>query len=392
MATQSSGNERIVINPGTNTAHGTATAHGTKCGPVPRTSWLSLFAIATVLAACEADPHTVPSPPFDEVFALAGTVELAESPTDSVAQIGMFRERRAGGFLISDRLLPRIRRYSEDGALEAAFGSFGDGPWEFRRMGGFAETTSGHVVVANWRNSWLSYLTPALTPDTIVPVPGLAVFGVEAFADGVILYGVRSVVLATMGGREERGHLHRLVADSIAWSAWTSRTDDKPYWNGLGGGRSVTIAGDSIFVMEPLLYPATILNGAGDSVGTIGYPSPSFRQIPEIPRGYFAGEQSGSRVREVLRSYDLVRRINVVADDYLVFTIGRPDPAKPTFPFRKMDTAVEVYDRRSGEKLYRDVDLPEGSKVLGGGRYLYVLLDPDFPPWRIAKYRLLAED
>ena len=245
---------------------------------------------------------------------------------------------------------------------------------------------------SNWRNPWLSYLTPTLTPDTIVPVPGLAIFGADAFADGVILYGVRSDVLATMGGREERGHLHRLVADSIAWSAWTSRTDDKPYWNGLGGGRSVTIAGDSIFVMEPLLYPATILNGAGDSVGTIGYPSPSFRQIPEIPSGYFAGEQSGSRVRAVLRSYDMVRRINVVADDYLVFTIGRPDPAKPSFPFRRMDTAVEVYDRHSGEKLYRAVGLPEGSRVLGGGRYLYVLLDPDFPPWRIAKYRLLATD
>lgn len=368
------------------------TALSAACGLVSRASGLSLFTAAVLLAACESGPRTVPSPPFDEVFALAGTIELAESPTDSIAEIGMFRERRAGGFLVSDRLLPRIRSYSEDGALEAAFGSFGDGPWEFRRMGPFAETASGRVVVTNWRNPWLSYLTPTLTPDTIVPVPGLAIFGVDAFANGVILYAVRSEVLATMGGREERGHLHRLVGDSIAWSAWTSRTDDKPYWNGLGGGRSVTIAGDSVFVMEPLLYPATVLNGAGDSVGTIGYPSPSFRQIPEIPRGYFAGEQSGSRVRAVLRSYDLVRRINVVADDYLVFTIGRPDPAKPSFPFRRMDTSVEVYDRHSGEKLYRDVGLPEGSEVLAGGRYLYVLLDPDFPPWRIAKYRLLVKD
>ncbi|MCY3612425.1 MAG: hypothetical protein OXH51_12920 [Gemmatimonadetes bacterium] len=31
----------------------------------------------------------------------------------------------------------------------------------------------------------------------------------------------------------------------------------------------------------------------------------------------------------------------------------------------------------------------KGVKVLGGGRYLYVLQNPDIPPWRIAKYRLL---
>ena len=150
-------------------------------------------------------------------------------------------------------------------------------------------------------------------------------------------------------------------------------------------------AGDSIFVMESLLYPANILNGAGDSVGTIGYPSPSFRQIAEIPSGYFATAQSGPGVRAVLRSYDLVSRIDVVANDYLVFTIGRRDPAKPTFPFRMVDTAVGVYDRRSGKKLYEEVALPDGSKVLGGGRYLYVLLNPDFPPWRIAKYRLATD-
>ncbi len=353
---------------------------------------MSRFAIAALLLACEPDSGTVLSLPFDETFALAGTIELAESPTDSIAQIGSFLERRAGGFLVSDARLPRLRGYSEDGSVEAAFGRFGDGPWEFREISAFAETASGSVVVSSWRNPWLNYLTPALNPDTVLPVPDMAIFGLHAFAESLILQGVGTDVLATMGGREERGHLHRLVADSIAWRAWTSRIDDKPYWNGLGAGRPVAIAGDSVFIMESLLYPATVLNGVGDSVGTIGYPSPSFRQIPEIPRGYFANVQSGQRVETVLRSYDLVRRIDVVADDYLVFTVGRPDSTKATFPFRMTDKVVEVYDRHSGEKLYGKVGLPEGSKVLGGGRYLYVLLDPDFPPWRIARYRLLPQD
>ena len=334
----------------------------------------------------------MPSPTFDEIFALAGTVEVTESPTDSIAQIGRFLERRAGGFLISDALLPRLRSYSEDGLLETAFGHFGDGPWEFREISAFAETVSGSVVVSSWRNPGLSYLTPTLTPDTVIYVPGLAIFGLHTFAESLILQAIGTDVLETMGGREERGHLHRFIGDSITWRAWTSRTDDKPYWNGLGAGHPAVVAGDSVFIMESLLYPATVLNGLGDSVGTIGYPSPSFRQIPEIPRGYFASQQSGERVAAVLRSYDLVRRIDVVADDYLVFTVGRPDSTKATFPFRMMDQAVEVYNRHSGEKLYADVVLPAGSKVLGGGRYLYVLPNPDFPPWRIARYRLLPQD
>ena len=353
--------------------------------------WLRCLAVAILLAACDPDLTRVPSPPFDEIFALAETVELAEAPSDSIAQVGRFQERRTGGFLISDALLPRLRAYSANGALDGAFGRFGDGPWEFREISGFAEVASGSIVATSWRNPWLSYLTPTLAPDTIVPVPDMAVSGLLAFGDGLILRGVGSDVLATMGGREERGLLHRLVDDSIEWRAWTSRIDDKPYWGGLGAGKPATVAGDSIFIMESLLYPATVLNGAGDSVGTIGYPSPSFRRIPEIPSGYFASAQSGARVEAVLRSYDLVSRIAVVANDYLVFTIARPDPTRTTFPFRMVDIAVEVYDRRSGEKLFDEVVLPEGSKVLGGGRYLYVLLNPDIPPWRIAKYRFAGD-
>lgn len=46
---------------------------------------------------------------------------------------------------------------------------------------------------------------------------------------------------------------------------------------------------------------------------------------------------------------------------------------------------VDIYDRQAGVKLYEDIPLPERSRILGGGRYLYMLLDTDFPPWRVAK-------
>ncbi len=269
-----------------------------------------------------------------------------------------------------------------------AFGRFGEGPWEFRRIHGIAETAAGQVVVASFQSAWLTYLTSDMVPDTLVPLPELAVQGVHRFQQDLILHGISSDAVVTPGALDGAKRFHRFSDGGLQWSIWPNFVD-KPYWGGLGGAPNLAVVGDSLFIMEPLRYPATIFNGAGDSIGTIGYPPPSFRYIPEIPRGYFATEQSGSRVRAVLESYDLVSRIDVVADDHLVFTIGRPDPTKASFPFRFLDTSVEVYDRLSAKKLYEDVALPVGSKVLGGGKHLHVLLNPDFPPWRIAKYRLV---
>ena len=330
------------------------------------------------------------SVPFDGLFVLEETIELAEDPSDSIAEIGRFLERQAGGFLISDRLLPRVRAYSDDGGLEAAFGRFGEGPWEFRRVHGIAETASGKVVVASFRNPWLTYLTGDLIPDTLVPLPELAVQGAHRFQQDLILHGISNDAVVTPGALDGAKRFHRVSDGRLEWSTWPNYVD-KPYWGGLGGSPNLAVAGDSLFIMEPLRYPATVFDGAGDSIGTIGYPPPSFRYLPEIPLGYFTGEQSGPRVRAVLESYDIVSRIDVVANDYLVFTIGRPDPEKSSFPFRFVETSVEVYDRHSGRKLYEDIALPKGSKVLGGGEYLYVLLNPDFPPWRIAKHRLAPD-
>jgi len=76
----------------------------------------------------------VPSPPFEEVFELVEVIELGEDPSDSIAAVGEFVERRDGGFIIGDRYLPRVRTYRADGSLQAGFGRFGDGPWEFRRI------------------------------------------------------------------------------------------------------------------------------------------------------------------------------------------------------------------------------------------------------------------
>ncbi len=360
-----------------------------------RSPWfraLAGLAAAGCMASCQEEDPVVPSPPFDEVFQLEGVIELGEDPVDSVAEVGIFLERRNGGFLMSDRLRPRVRTYSENGDLEAAFGRFGDGPWEFRGISGLAETSSGGVVVASATNSWLTYLHGDLTQDSLMTLEGYWVSDIIPVEDDIVFMGIKPQEYQTL---TQEAYLHRLVDGAAAWSSWTSPIFDpfeRPYWGDLGGLAS-TVAGDSIFVMASLLYPATILNGAGDSVGTIGQPAPSFRRIPEIPLGYFAfraGEApDANRMQRLLASYDLVSRIDVVDGDYMVFTLARPDPGKLPPRIREIHTSVEAYDRHTGAKLFEDVALPEGSKVIGGGRYLYVLLNPDIPPWRVAKYRLV---
>ena len=190
------------------------------------------------------------------------------------------------------------------------------------------------------------------------------------------------------------GLYHRLVDSTVAWSSWNTLAASMPYWNALGRAHAA-VGGDSVYVMAGLLYPATILNGAGDSVGTIGTPPAGFRRVPELEPGALAftseegpGAQAGNPIKRLIESFDLVTSMDIVDSNRLVFTVGRLDPAKPWFPFEQLDVSVEAYDRHTGQKLFENVRLPEGSKVLGGGRYLYVLLGPRIPPWRIAKYAL----
>ena len=344
------------------------------------------------LVACEQQPVQVPSPPFEETFELVEVIELGEVSSDSIAAVGEFVERRDGGFIIADRYLPRVRTYRADGSLQAGFGRFGDGPWEFRRVRSVAEMADGRIVVTGAQSGALTYLAPDLTPDSMALIENHVPQMVLPLWRDMVFSGLRTDIDVT----QMAGNFHRLVDGAVAWTSWKSPGGGKPYWGGLGGLHAA-IRGDSLYVMEGLLYPATILNGAGDSVGTIGTPPAGFRRVPEIEAGAFAftsaegpGAQAGNPIKRLIESFDLVTSMDIVGDSYLVFTVGKLDPARPWFPFRELDVSVEAYDRHTGRKLFETVPLPEGAKVLGGGRYLHVLLNPDIPPWRIARYRLVA--
>ena len=344
------------------------------------------------LVACEQQPVQVPSPPFEETFELVEVIELGEVSSDSIAAVGEFVERRDGGFIIADRYLPRVRTYRADGSLQAGFGRFGDGPWEFRRVRSVAEMADGRIVVTGAQSGALTYLAPDLTPDSMALIENHVPQMVLPLWRDMVFSGLRTDIDVT----QMAGNFHRLVDGAVAWTSWKTIVGRQPYWGALGSLHAEP-GGDSLYVMAGLLYPATILNGAGDSVGTIGKPPAGFRGVPEIEAGAFAytseegpAAQAGNPVKRLIESFDLVTSMDIVGGDFLVLTVGNLDPARPWYPFRDLDVSVEAYDRHTGRKLFENVPLPEGSKVLGGGRYLHVLLNPDIPPWRIARYRLVA--
>jgi len=345
--------------------------------------------LATTLH-CDRPPPEIPSPPFDEVFDLVEVVGLQEVPGDSIAEIGHFAELETG-FAISDRYLPRVRAYTEAGHLRAAFGRFGKAPWEFQRIAGIAPLPSGKIAVSDARSRWITVLNGDLTPDTLLSLPYMVSWMRPIGGEDIAFLGFGPI--ADDGNFDmygQRGLIHRLVGDEVVSSSWNSPVFDRPYY-GSFARTTWTVAGDSVVVMASVEYPATVLDGAGDSIGVIGSPSPRFRPAPDIPLGYFSSVQSGPRMAEVVAKLDEVWRLDVLEGDYLVFTVGGFDSTRTHLPFLQVHTRVELYNRHTGEKLYEDLPLPEGSKVLGGGRYLYVLLNPDLPPWRIAKYRLVDE-
>ena len=46
-------------------------------------------------------------------------------------------------------------------------------------------------------------------------------------------------------------------------------------------------------------------------------------------------------MKRLIESFDLVTGMDIVGDDYWVFTVGRHDPTKPWFPFKQLDVSVE---------------------------------------------------
>lgn len=357
-----------------------------------RTAFLPLLGVAVGGAASCGEPAPQTPEPvrpasLEDAFSYEGVVQIEEDPTDSIAEPGYFVERRAEGFMLGDRMLPRVRAYDGEGALAASYGRPGDGPGEFLEVWALAEVASNRVAVLDGGLRRITYLTSDLEFEAFVGLPGSA--------SNIVALG--SGILAVMHPLQDN-HAARLVSKpllvhrmtesgDVTWSRYPAPFSmlERPYWPSLTSYHVAT-AGDSIFVMTSLTYPATIMSSGGEVVGALGAPSASFRDIPVFKRGEFADFDS-QQGEFADGGFDQVDRIDVVSGSHLVMTRRR----QRGLVLRGSHDFLEVYDLRNGLKLYEDVPLPEGSRVLGGGRVLYLLLDQDFPPWRIAKLRLRTE-
>ncbi len=345
-----------------------------------------------LVAGCERAPGTPPPPvraALEEVFGTEAVIELVEDPQDSIASPGVFAERPAGGFLLAEENLPRVRSYGEDGQLEAAFGRFGQGPFEFERVSGVTATSSGRVVVFDSRQNRLTYLTPALLPDTVVRIAGVAREGAALGEDllvGMTLAAERPVGASRLFDRPLQ--FHRLAGSEVVWSAFRLPfvPRERSYWRSFVWF-PYAVAGDSIYVASSLRYPVVILSAAGDSIGEIGTPSASYKPFPVLERGSLMPGSYPTQLPRLLGGSNTLTRISVLGSR-LVLTHGvfrQPTASDAFTTFGSYHASLDVYDRHTGAKLYEDIPLPEGSRVLGGGRYLYLLRDRSFPPWQITK-------
>ncbi|WP_420634372.1 hypothetical protein [Candidatus Palauibacter sp.] len=290
---------------------------------------------------------------------------------------------------MTDGRLPRVRSYDGQGRLEAAFGRFGQGPFEFRGISDVAATPSGRVVVVDSRQDRLTYLTSELLPDTMVRLPGVA-YRAGSLGEDLLLYMILTVERGEDASRLFRRPVlfHRWTGREVAWSAYALPfvPVERSYWSSFMRF-PFDVAGDSIYLALSLEYPVTILSASGDSIGEIGVPSATFQPFPVLEGGSLSPGAYATQLPELLGGSNTISHLAVVGSR-LVLTHGRfgyPSSSKAVSAFGAYHASLDIYDRHTGVKLYEDIPLPEGSRVLGGGRYLYVLRDRDFPPWRISK-------
>ncbi len=356
-----------------------------------RASCPAPFAAGLAITACAAGPDYKPPAgvALEEVFETEAVITLGEDPQDSIATPGIFAERVKSGFLLSDGRLPRIRSYHEDGRLAAAFGRFGEGPFEFQGINGLAETASGKIAVLGSRSGRLTYLTGELEPDTTVQLPGVP-RGVIRMGDDLLVGMMRAAERPQDASRFFRRPLllHRLTDNEVAWSAYRYPfvPAERPYWISLVVF-PFAVAGDSIYTASSVRYPVAVLNTAGDSIGEIGVPPASFDPLPVFEPGALAPGAYANQIPNLLGGHSTISQMAVVGS-HLIVVHGR---FGSEVGFTEYHSSLDIYDRHTGRKLYEDVPLPENSQILGGGRHLYLLADTRFPPWRIVKLSLREE-
>jgi len=341
---------------------------------------------ALTLAGCDANPPEPLSgtfPALDEV-AQAQSVVLEDPADHPLGDVGFLVEIEEG-FVLSDALGPELRTYGNDGRLLARYEAFGQGPFEFLRIGGLATAPGRRLVVVDPRQGRVTFLEPDLTPDTLISPMRRPIGLVHGFRDGFIA--------ATSGGAR-RTLLSKFSAD---WSEeWgipgpsPGSMTEYPYWGSFA--RTLVAAGqDQVVMAYSFLYSLLVVDESGQVTDTIEFEAPGFRQarVPEV--GEFLGALGQEALGQWFDSFDVISRIDVVADSLLVVTRGRIR-SRSHSEFTTEDNSIDVFRLRDLSPLWWDVPLPEGARVVGAGDRLHVLTGAAPEPLELTSFRFGRRD
>jgi len=334
-----------------------------------------------LVIACDVDANVGPATglPLADALSVVDTIRLEEAVGDSIADIGVFTETPDGGFVIADALQARIRRYSANGELLASAGRYGSGPDEVRSISGVAAQIDS-IFLTDPRNGRIQVLDGDLHVVRIIH-PDVAPAG------KLFPYGRGFVVHAMTG----RGGDRAAMIDAQGAVVWTGvptapEIVEEAYWGSVARP-AIHVEEGRLLATDGLLYPLSVTDLQSGSTNSFGTPPPSYERITSVGRGAFALQVAASAVQ---RWYDQFTTIGGLygfgsREHRMVAVIGSRPVASNQSLFEKDDFALDVYRASDLSKAYTDVHLPAGSRVLGGGRYLYVLVDGPPEPWTIIR-------
>lgn len=340
--------------------------------------YLSLAGLLALGCGREEAPYAPLELSFAQAFEEVGSVRLQE-PDPPIGEIGSVVPRSGGGFFILDTMLQRILAYDEVGRLVGLHGRWGDGPGEYRSVGGLAVLADGRLIVSDPQRAALTFLSPELELTKVVPVgvsvAGMAPIGNRIVADAYRERGSERLQIFSNGG--DPGNSFYRLPEAI---------NVNPYWGSVAGVLIAT-GHERIVAGNTLLYPFVVFDHRGDSVGVLGTPPASFREVPMVERGAFLGASGTRRMDEWLASFTTVASMEVTEGRYMIVVHGRMQRSAQAY-FMTSQYAIDVYDMALGNKLLADVRLEDGWKVIGGGRTLSVLISSPPGPWIVKRYAL----
>jgi len=305
---------------------------------------------------------------------------LEETPEHPIAEIRDVAVLPSGDLVVIDGMSANVRLHDSLGFLKKIVGRKGKGPGEFVKPTSVAVSANGFVLVGDQGSNRVTRYRSDLTFDTTYSVPGLFVFGLDAFEDGFLVMSYRrfedTVLILNWDGR---------VIGSA--QPFEPEVFSVPYWE-APSKQFLSLGPRGFSVGTTVLYPIRQYDLRGRKLEDVGYPPPSWKEPVRPKRGQFVGLNRDARLDAWVRSFSIISGVDWYRDSLLLVSHGRFDPS-PHLRFRVRHEAVDVYDA-DGEKIGEDIPLP--GPILFSGEYVYMLTTEPPAPWTVQVAELVTKD